>query len=289
MRRKIDGVLLLDKPLELSSNAALQVARRIYGAAKAGHTGTLDPLASGLLPVCFGEATKYSARMLDADKTYRAKIRLGVTTTTGDAEGEILSRCEVNVDAERVARVLQSFVGEIDQVPPMHSALKHKGKPLYAYIRSGVEIERPARRVKIHRIDLESAGSDELVISVKCSKGTYVRVLAEDICKALGCGAHLSGLVRTEIGPFSVADAHTLEELRSREDREGLLLPCDALLQDFASLRLAEEEAASLSCGRVLQNFSAAEGVYRIYSGDRFVGLAEVDRIGTLRAKRMMS
>ncbi len=289
MRRKIDGVLLLDKPLELSSNTALQVARGIFGAAKAGHTGTLDPLASGLLPVCFGEATKYSARMLDADKTYRAKIRLGVSTTTGDAEGEIVSRCAVNVDEERIVEVLQSFEGEIEQVPPMHSALKHKGKPLYAYIRSGVEIARPARRVKIYRIELESGCSDELVISVKCSKGTYVRVLAEDVGKSLGCGAHLSGLVRTAVGAFSLADAHTLEELRSRGDRDGLLLPCDALLQDFARLQLDEEAAASLSCGRVVQDFSDREGLYRIYSGDRFVGLAEVDKLGTLRAKRMMS
>ena len=289
MRRKLDGVLLLDKPLEISSNSALQVARGIYRAEKAGHTGTLDPLASGLLPVCFGEATKYSGWMLDADKTYRATLKLGVTTTSGDAEGEVLLRRPVSVDPESIGKAITGFVGEISQVPPMHSALKHKGKPLYAYARAGVEIERAPRRVTIFSLTLESRAMDEMVISVRCSKGTYVRVLAEDLGEALGCGAHLAALERTGIGPFRIGAAHSLEALRAREDRDSLLLPVDVLLGDFPALDLDSEAAKALSCGRQIEGFGAAAGLYRLYDGNVFIGLGESGPDGRLKARRMMS
>lgn len=289
MWRHIDGLLLFDKPLEASSNMALQRVRRVFRAAKAGHTGTLDPLASGLLPICFGQATKYSAMMLDADKTYRAVLKLGETTATGDAEGEILEKRAVSVEAHQIEPVLALFRGEIRQIPPMHSALKHKGKPLYAYIRAGVEIDRPERSVTIHGLVMEGYSGEELRLTVKCSKGTYIRVLAEDIGKALGCGAHLKSLVRTGIGPFDLANARTMQEIEAREDRDVLLLPCDALLADFPRLVLEENEALFLLNGRVVEA-EAAQGCYRLYDGKaRFRGLVESDGCGKIRPKRMMS
>ncbi|HQT25346.1 MAG TPA: tRNA pseudouridine(55) synthase TruB [Burkholderiales bacterium] len=289
MGRDIDGLLLLDKPLDASSNHALQKARRIFSAAKAGHTGTLDPLASGLLPICFGEATKYSAMMLDADKTYRAVLKLGETTTTGDAEGAIVDRKSVSIEEHQVESVLCEFRGEIRQIPPMHSALKHKGKPLYAYVRAGIEIERAERIVKIHDLVMESFEGDELGLTVRCSKGTYIRVLAEDIGKALGCGAHLKSLVRTGIGPFDLGSASTLGEIAQRDDRDALLLPCDALLSDFPKLVLEEGQALSLMNGRAVENEKDA-GLYRLYDErGRFMGLVESDGCGKIRPKRMMS
>lgn len=283
-------MLLLDKPLEVSSNGALQMARRIFHASKAGHTGTLDPLASGLLPVCFGEATKYSGMMLDADKTYRAVLKLGQTTTTGDAEGDVLEERAVSLDDGCVEPVLDLFRGEISQIPPMHSALKHKGKPLYAYVRAGIEIERPARSVTIHELVLERFSGDELALTVRCSKGTYIRVLAEDIGKALGCGAHLTALARTAIGPFSIRCAYTLNDIGEREDRDSLLLPVDTLLQDFAKLVVGEESGLSLQNGRSVDGVGAAPGLYRMYDTQmRFLGLGEVDESGKIRPKRMMS
>ena len=187
--RQLDGVLLFDKPLELSSNTALQKVRRLYQAEKAGHTGTLDPLASGLLPVCFGEATKFSMGLLEADKTYKATIRLGQTTATGDAEGEVIETRPVDVNVEQVNKVLKSFCGAIQQLPPMHSALKHQGKPLYEYIRKGETVERNMRDVIIHELRMERLENNELDIVVRCSKGTYVRTLGEDIGQALGSGS----------------------------------------------------------------------------------------------------
>ena len=289
MRQCIDGVLLLDKPLSMSSNRALQIAKRVYNAEKAGHTGTLDPLASGLLPVCFGEATKYASMMLEADKGYRAVLKLGQTTTTGDAEGEILETREVDVDARRVEAILAKFRGAIRQKPPMHSALKHKGKPLYAYARKGVEIERPERVVTILSLSMDDLSNEALSLSVLCSKGTYVRVLAEDIGNALGCGAHLKSLVRTATGPFDLADAHTLEEIEAREDRESLLLPCDALLQGFERMDFGEEDADFLVNGRKVE-IEALPGSYRAYDASGcFIGLVEADNEGKIRPKRMMS
>jgi tRNA pseudouridine55 synthase len=211
--RPVDGVLLLDKAAGVTSNAALQGVRRLYRAAKAGHTGTLDPLATGLLPVLFGEATKFGRELLDADKTYAAEIALGASTTTGDAEGDVVERRPVTSTRADIDRVLAGFRGEGAQVPPMYSALKRDGRPLYDYARAGKSVERAARPITIHELTLDAAAGDRLAVTVRCSKGTYIRVLAEDIGRSLGCGAHLARLRRLAIGPFSVAEAATAEGL----------------------------------------------------------------------------
>lgn len=251
LRRAVHGVLLLDKPLGLSSNDALQKVKRLFNAEKAGHTGTLDPLATGLLPLCFGAATKFSQVSLDADKTYRAVLQLGVTTTTGDGEGEVVARREVEVDAVQMRGACDRFTGAIDQVPPMHSALKHEGKALYEYARAGVAIERDARRVTIHRIDLVGVDGDRWTLDVCCSKGTYIRTLAEDIGAALGCGAHLIGLRRMASGALSIGDAVTLEALETMDEaaRDARLLDADALLADWPVVRLSAEDAARFLTG----------------------------------------
>ena len=252
--RSLDGVLLFDKPLELSSNTALQKVRRLFKAEKAGHTGTLDPLATGLLPICFGEATKFSNALLDADKTYRALLRLGQTTTTGDAEGEITAQCPVNVGQAEAEAVLDRFRGEIRQLPPMHSALKHHGKPLYEYIRKGETIERELRDVVIHELLLNSFSGSEMDITVRCSKGTYIRTLAEDIGAALGCGAHLIGLRRTAIAHFDLKNAHTLTELEAMEDteRDDCILPLQSLMPDMPKLELDAVQVQRLAQGQRL-------------------------------------
>ncbi len=233
---RVNGVLLLDKPGGMTSNAALQTARRLLNAAKAGHTGTLDPMATGLLPLTFGEATKFSADLLNADKSYRATIKLGVTTTTGDGDGTVVATREVDVSDEKLQMTLSRFVGTIEQVPPMHSALKHDGQPLYKLARAGNEVERAPRQISVHRLALLERREDEVVVDVDCSKGTYVRVLAEDIGRALGCGAHLSALRRTRAGRLSVEDAVTLAALESLapELRLAKLLPEDELLASLA-------------------------------------------------------
>ncbi len=250
-RRALHGVLLLDKPLGLTSNAALQVAKRLYRAEKAGHTGTLDPLATGLLPLCFGAATKFSQVSLDADKGYRATLRLGITTTTGDAEGDVLAERSVSVERHDIERACLGFVGPIRQRPPMHSALKHEGRPLYAYARAGIEIERETREVTIHGIEVIGGAAATWTLDIRCSKGTYVRTLAEDIGAALGCGAHLSGLRRTACGPLGVEQAHTLDALESLDEagRDDLLLEPDALLADWLQVRLDDEGAARFLAG----------------------------------------
>ena len=282
-------MLLLDKPLSASSNRALQIAKRLFNAEKAGHTGTLDPLASGLLPICFGEATKFASLMLEADKRYSAVLKLGQTTTTGDAEGEIVETRPVEVEVAGIEKVLAGFRGQIRQTPPMHSALKHKGKPLYAYVRKGIEIERPERIVTISELVFEGLEGCELSISVACSKGTYVRVLAEDIGRALGCGAHLKSLIRTGTGPFELENAHDLGEIENREDRDGMLLDCDSMLQGFEKLDFGEHDADFLMNGRKIES-GARPGPYRAYdSAGRFLGLVEADNEGIIRPKRMMS
>jgi tRNA pseudouridine55 synthase len=250
-RRAVHGVLLLDKPLGRSSNDALQAVRRLLRAEKGGHTGTLDPLASGLLPLCFGAATKFSQASLDADKRYTATLRLGVTTITGDAEGEVVERRAVAVSAEDVSRACAAFVGPLAQRPPMHSALKHEGRPLYAYARAGVEVERAPRAVIVHRLDLVEGEADRWVVDVLCSKGTYVRTLAEDVGAALGCGAHLEALRRTASGPLTVEAAHTLEAIEALDEagRDRLLLEPDALLADWPVVRLDDAGAARFLSG----------------------------------------
>jgi tRNA pseudouridine55 synthase len=277
--RPLDGVLLFDKPLELSSNIALQKVRRLFQAEKAGHTGTLDPLASGLLPVCFGEATKFSLGLLDADKTYRATIRLGVMTATGDAEGEIISTREVSVTETQAEQVLQKFRGAILQLPPMYSALKHQGKPLYEYIRKGETIEREFRDVFIHDLRMLRLEGDELEILVRCSKGTYVRTLGEDIGEALGCGGHLIALRRTAIASFELKDAFTLIQLEamSEEQRSNCLLPLDCMLQELPSVELDEVEVHRMGQGQRLgKQLGLPDGKVRLYSAGKFIGLGEL-------------
>lgn len=277
--RPLNGVLLFDKPLELSSNFALQKVRRLYQAEKAGHTGTLDPLATGLLPICFGEATKFSFGLLDADKSYWAQIRLGQTTETGDAEGEITSTCEIKVDEAQVQVALQSLRGEIQQLPPMYSALKHQGKPLYEYIRKGETVERELRSIVIHELELVHFSGDKLEISVRCSKGTYVRTLAEDIGKFLGCGAHLTGLRRTSIVNFGLENAYTLPQLESMShvERDLCLLPLDCMLSNLPRLDLDKVQVGRLAQGQRLGlDLDLPEGKVRLYSEGEFVGLAEL-------------
>lgn len=290
-RRPVNGVLMLDKPYGMSSNDALQKARRLLNAAKAGHTGTLDPMATGLLPLTFGEATKFSQTLLDADKGYVADVRLGLRTTTGDAEGEVLETLPVAVDAVGIERACASFVGEIDQVPPMYSALKRDGKPLYEYARAGIELERSARRVTIHDLKVVSTTSDGFVMEVRCSKGTYIRTLAEDIGRVLGCGAHLRGLRRISIGPYEAKAAITFEALEMADEaaRDALLGPVDALLADLPIERLDEFEAGILLNGGKLTRAAAGSGRCRAYGPDGFVGLAELRADGFMVPLRLVS
>ena len=277
--RQLDGVVLFDKPLELSSNTAMQKVRRLFQAEKAGHTGTLDPLASGLLPICFGEATKFSMGLLDADKTYRATIRLGQTTTTGDAEGEIVETRTVTVNEVQVREVLQRFCGAIQQLPPMHSALKHQGKPLYEYIRNGETIERQLRDVFIHDLRMERFEGNELEIVVRCSKGTYVRTLGEDIGQVLGCGGHLIALRRTAIAHFELSAAYTLAQLETMGDqqRDQTMLPLDCMLHEFPALELDATELQRMAQGQRLgKKLGLPDGKIRLYSVGKFVGLGEL-------------
>jgi len=269
-RRAVHGVLLLDKPLGLSSNDALQKAKWLLRAEKAGHTGTLDPLATGLLPLCFGAATKFSQVSLDADKAYEATLRLGQTTTTGDAEGEITASRPVSVTREQIEAACAQLTGEIEQVPPMHSALKHEGKALYEYARAGQVIERAARRVTIHSIDILDWQHELLTIAVRCSKGTYIRTLGEDLGRLLGCGAHLSALRRTASGPVEVRDAISLDALAAmtEAEREAMLRPPDSLLADWPALRLEGEEAARFLNG-LRRRVAAADAPHvRVYGPD---------------------
>ncbi len=294
-KRKIDGVLLLDKPFGFSSNGALQKCRWLLSAEKGGHTGVLDPFATGLLPLCFGEATKFAQRMLDADKGYRATIKLGEVSTTLDGEGEITRSGDVTCDEIDIRRVLDGFLGPIDQVPPMHSALKFEGKSLYEYARQGVEIERAPRRIEIYAIDLIDFADDILIVDVRCSKGTYIRVLADDIGKTLGCGAYLTGLRRTQTAGFRLEDALTLADFEAMElaARDACLLPADVLLQDLPRLDLTPAEFERIRHGMTL-NRPAEDGEYRLYApgestdNARFIGLGEVVD-NQLRPKRLLS
>lgn len=291
-RRRVDGVLLLDKPTGMSSNAALQKARWLLNAAKAGHTGTLDPLATGLLPLCFGEATKFAGELLDADKSYRATLKLGVTTDTADADGEVLLTRPVSVDSDGWRTAMADFRGEIEQIPPMHSALKRDGKPLYEYARQGIELEREARRVSIYRLELVSFAGDEAVIEVDCSKGTYVRTLAADLGEKLGCGAHLTALRRTRIGRLDVAAALTLKQLEEMapEQRDVLLAPVDALVGELPVASLSAAEAARVTHGQGLRWDGTAGTRWRLYGPDGvFLGLGELSVDGWLNPRRLLT
>jgi tRNA pseudouridine55 synthase len=292
-KRKIDGVLLLDKPAGMTSNQALQKSRWLLSAQKAGHTGTLDPFATGLLPLCFGEATKFSQFLLNADKVYLAEIELGVRTSTGDPEGDVLETRPVSVERSDIERILPSFTGEILQVPPMHSALKRDGRPLYEYARKGVELEREARRVTVHGIDLLSLAGNRLVIRVHSGKGLYVRTLAEDIGAALGCGAHLHALRRERSGRFDIADAVTLTELESHapDQRDDLLLPPDCLVEPLPRLDLDIEATWQICHGQSTWHAGLSVGeLLRIYDpAGRFLGVAEVDQDGKAAPRRLLA
>lgn len=275
-RDRIDGILLLDKPLGLSSNDALVRARRLLGARKAGHGGTLDPLATGLLPLLFGEATKFAHDSLEADKTYRAEILLGVATDTGDAEGQVLAECEPVRDEAAVREAVAGFVGEIEQVPPMHSALKRDGRPLYELARQGVVVDRAARRVTIFAIDVLRFAAPLLELRIRCSKGTYIRSLAMDLGERLGCGAHLRALRRERVGALDVADAVTLEALEalSLEARRARLLAPDALLASLPRIDLDAESAVRFAQGQKLRlRQPSPDGRVRVYAAGRLLGV----------------
>jgi tRNA pseudouridine55 synthase len=298
-RVPVHGVLLLDKPEGLSSNDALVRAKRLLNAEKAGHTGTLDPFATGLLPLCFGEATKFAQDLLEADKTYETTVRLGISTSTGDTEGEPIARVEVNTTGDEVEAVLERFRGEIEQVPPMHSALKRDGRPLYEYARAGITLERQARRVTIRNLTLLAYDAPLLRLSVTCSKGTYIRVLGEDIGAALGCGAHLQTLRRTAVGGLSVASAMTLEQLGALpEEQRGLALaPVDALLSSFPLLSLDDELARRFLHGQRLALGQSdiggliQAGRVRVYraSDNRLLGTARMMEYGVLAPERLVA
>lgn len=292
IKRAVNGVLLLDKPLGFSSNQALQKVKWLYQAAKAGHTGSLDPLATGLLPICLGEATKFSHFLLDADKSYRALIRLGSTTTTADAEGEVLTRAEVNVDQAQLEQVLERFVGDIVQVPPMYSALKHEGKALYEYARAGVDIERKGRAVTIYQITLEKFEGELVELVVSCSKGTYIRTLAEDIGHALGCGAHLAGLRRLTTAHLQLDDAVTIEQLEALAPaaRDVLLLPLEATIDNLPQVVVDSESAYYLKRGQYVWKAGFNQrGPFRIYAETgEFLGLGEQTAEGKIAPRRLI-
>lgn len=289
--QRVDGVLLLDKPQGMTSNAALQVARRLYSAAKAGHTGTLDPMATGLLPLCFGEATKFSADLLEADKTYEADVLFGVTTNTGDADGEVLERRTPIFGLVELENVLQRFRGSIKQIPPMYSAIKKDGQPLYRLARQGVEIERDAREVTIRELRLLEFSGDRCRVRVTCSKGTYIRTLAEDIGRSLGCGAHLTALRRVAVGDLSIVDAVSLESLNqlAEEERNRWLLSPDSLLQTLPAVILGQHDAQRFSHGNPVVLPIAADGKCRVYSDGRLLGLGNADRSGKLQPSRLVA
>ncbi len=296
--RSVNGILLLDKPAGLTSNAALQIVKRLFQAAKAGHTGSLDPLASGLLPICLGEATKVSGFLLDADKHYRVRCRLGERTTTGDAEGEVVeTRVVEGLDVARIEAAFEGFRGAIEQVPPMYSALKHQGQRLYALARQGVEVERQARQVTIHSLTLLAWEPPYLDLDVRCTKGTYIRTLAEDIGEVLGCGAHVAELRRLGVGPYDQTGMVGLDRLQELAGAErpvaldALLLPIETALSQWPDVRLSADAAFYLRQGQpVVVPHAPTSGWVRLYAGDRqFLGMGEVLDDGRVAPKRLMS
>ena len=288
--KQVDGVLLLDKPVGMTSNDALQKARRLFSAAKGGHTGTLDPLASGLLPLCFGEATKFSADLLDADKIYEATLKLGVTTDSGDAEGQVTATRTVAVSVADLEATLPRFRGDLLQVPPMHSALKRDGRPLYELARQGIEVERQARPVTIHALEILHFTGDSLGLRVRCSKGTYIRVLAADIGEALGCGAHLTALRRTGVADLDLGQAVTLAAIDAlpEEARGACLHPVDALLQSLPRVDLDGPAAERFRHGNPVPMTGALPGKARVYADGRLIGVGEPGTGQQLWPKRLV-
>ncbi|MDE2421212.1 MAG: tRNA pseudouridine(55) synthase TruB [Gammaproteobacteria bacterium] len=292
IRRAISGVFLLNKPQGYSSNGILQKVRWLYRAQKAGHTGALDPLATGLLPICLGEATKFSHYLLDSDKTYQTVVQLGATTTTGDKEGEIVQEFAVPaLNAQLIESVLAQFRGDIMQVPPMYSALKKDGRPLYELARQGIEVERPARPVTIYALTLDAFDATTLTLTVKCSKGTYIRTLAEDIGTALGCGGHVASLHRTQTASFVLDERNTIEYLESLDEagRDALLLPTYAPVDDFPRIDLSLDEAVFFCRGQAINAGNAPQGETLAFENGRFLGLGIVDKFRTLHPKRVVN
>ncbi|MEH3022247.1 MAG: tRNA pseudouridine(55) synthase TruB [Pseudomonas oryzihabitans] len=296
IRRQVHGVLVLDKPRGFSSNAALQKVRWLLNAEKAGHTGSLDPLATGVLPLCFGEATKFSQYLLDADKGYSTVAQLGVTTATGDAEGEVLERRAVNVDEAAILAALPAFRGEIEQIPPMYSALKRDGQPLYKLARAGEVVEREPRSVTIARLELLALQEDRATLEVACSKGTYVRTLVEDLGARLGCGAHVAELRRTQAGPFDLTQAISLEELEAVHAEGGsaaldrFLLPVDSGLEHWPLVQLTQHSAYYWLHGQPVRAANAPKfGLMRVQDDQgRFIGIGEIDDEGQVAPRRLI-
>jgi tRNA pseudouridine55 synthase len=297
--RNVSGVLLLDKPQGCSSNHILQKVKRLFGAAKAGHTGSLDPLATGMLPVCFGEATKISAFLLEADKRYHLKCQLGVSTTTGDAEGDVLATQDVSgITEAAIKAVLPEFIGEIEQVPPMYSALKHNGERLYKLARQGIEVERKSRRVTIYDIEFLSFEQDDqqraiLELEVSCSKGTYVRTLVEDIAKKLNCGAHITALRRLSVGPYA-GDMLSIDQLTALAEQgeavlDECLQPVDSGVADWPDVHLGADAAFYVRQGQpVMVPHAPTKGWVRIYDHSKFLGLGEIQDDGMVAPRRMI-
>lgn len=288
---------MVDKPAGISSNDAVQQAKRLFGAQKVGHTGSLDPLATGVLPLCFGEATKFSQFLLDADKKYWTRIRLGVTTETGDADGEVIAEADASyVTAAQVAEELEKFVGEIEQIPSMYSALKHQGQPLYKLARQGIEVERAPRKVTIYRAELLNVTASEVELFVHCSKGTYIRSLAEDLGAALGCGGHVAGLRRLAAGPYQEEQSISFEQLNaiaSPEALDALLLPVASAVGSWPVMRLHQDTAHYLLRGQPVQVAHApTEGWVQIFESgeeDRFLGVGEILTDGRIAPRRLVA
>jgi tRNA pseudouridine55 synthase len=296
--REVNGILLLDKPAGITSNSALQVVKRLFSAAKAGHTGSLDPLATGMLPICFGEATKFSQFLLDADKSYLVTAKLGVVTTTGDADGDVLRQTPVSADATTIAATLMEFVGEIEQTPSMFSAIKHNGQPLYKLARQGIEVERKVRRVTIHRITVLDVRADEVDFEVACTKGTYVRSLVEDLGEKLGCGGHVQSLRRLSAGPYPAERMLTLDQLGELKERGGFeaideqLLPLSTAVADWPAVELGDNAAHYLLQGQpVMASNRPRDGWVTLIqaSSGRFLGVGEILEDGRIAPRRLVA
>jgi tRNA pseudouridine55 synthase len=294
-RRKfdVDGLLLLNKPLGLSSNQLVSKIKILFFAKKVGHTGTLDPMATGLLPICLGEATKFSSYLLNADKTYEALIRLGYKSSTGDMEGEIIKQ---NIDKMpslvEIKKLIHQFIGTTEQLPPMYSALKHQGKPLYIYARDGIDILRPKRKIQIHTIELLDYDGGKLRLRIQCSKGTYIRTLAEDIGDGLNVGGYLIELRRTHIGNYSIENALDIDKIEKTKDdeRNQLLLLPEELLRQYEKIILNSKEENAIKNGKIIEQKTKIPGLYRLYGENNdFIGLGEIDQTQNLKAKRLKS
>ena len=294
--RNISGIVVLDKANGLSSNAALQEVKRLYEANKAGHAGSLDPLATGVLPVCLGEATKVSQFLLDSDKRYRARIKLGIRTDTGDREGSIIERNEgISVSRKTIERALTKFKGEVEQVPPMHSAIKMNGVPLYKLARKGITVEREPRLVTLYQICLVEFVNSELELEISCSKGTYIRTIADDLGQELGCGAHVIELRRTQAGVFTEKDSISAEELALEKGNRGLdkidqfLIPMDRAIQDLPEVNLPSITASHVKNGQaVLVRHLPKNGLVRMYEDEQFIGIGSIDDDGKVAPKRLI-